>query len=95
MKPLVWNEEKNNSLKATRGISFDEVAELLETSHLLSVRVHPNPTRYPKQKLYIISYKEDIIIVPFVEEVGYIFLKTIYKSRKYRKQFIKKKGKKL
>ncbi|MEK7618100.1 MAG: toxin [Patescibacteria group bacterium] len=83
-----WNEQKNEELKKYRGISFDEMVEPLNNDAILDVKQHPNKLKYPKQFLMYIQYKGYVYIVPFVyENKNIIFLKTIFKSRKAKKEF--------
>ena len=84
MKYLNWDSEKNEILKHTRGISFEEVAYLIESDQILGVE--ENPGR-PNQKMYILEIENYAIIVPFVEKDNEIFLKTAFPSRKYTKRY--------
>ncbi len=84
MKYLNWDSEKNEILKHTRGISFEEIAYLIESDQILGVE--ENPGR-PKQKMYILEIENYAIIVPFVERDNEIFLKTAFPSRKYTKRY--------
>jgi len=79
MKELRWNLLKNERLKKTRGVSFEE----LINSELIDVLKHPSREN---QKIMLFKYKKCIWIVPFVEEDKYYFLKTLYPSRKYTKK---------
>ena len=85
-----FNEEKNELLKATRNISFEDALESIKKKKLLDNIAHPSK-RHPHQRLYIIEIKEYIYAVPYImnREKQEIFLKTIYPSRvltkKYRK----------
>ena len=85
-----WNEEKNKQLKEQRGISFEEIVLCIQEDRVATVLEHPNKERYPGQRLYLIEYKKQIFVVPFVvdaeEEV--IFLKTVYPSRYYTKKYL-------
>jgi uncharacterized DUF497 family protein len=85
-----WNEEKNRQLKEQRGISFEEIVLSIQEDRVITVLEHPNKERYPGQRLYLIEYKKQIYVVPFVvdaeEEV--IFLKTVYPSRFYTKKYL-------
>ncbi len=84
MKYLNWNFEKNEILKAKRGISFEQIAFLIESGHILGIEENP---RRPNQKIYILEIEGYAIIVPFVEEGNEIFLKTAFPSRKYTKRY--------
>jgi hypothetical protein len=83
-----WNEEKNEHLKAQRGISFERIVVAIEEGHLLDIIEHPNIERYKNQKILIVDIEGYAICVPFVEEVnGDFFLKTLFPSRKHTKKF--------
>ncbi len=87
MKRLRWSTEKNEILKQTRAVSFEEVALRIESDKILEVRRHPNQEKYPHQKIFVIAHAEYVYLVPFVEDDEEIFLKTIIPSRKARKEF--------
>lgn len=84
-----WNDEKNELLKQTRGISFEEIVIAIEEGHVVDVVRHQNRDRYPHQQIYLVACRDYIYAVPFVRDVEKreIFLKTIYPSRKYTKQY--------
>lgn len=84
MKYLSWSSDKNELLKQTRGISFEEIAYLIESGKLLGIE--ENPT-HPNQKLFVIEVENYAVIVPFVETETDIFLKTAFPSRKYTKRY--------
>lgn len=88
MKYIEWNEEKNQKLKAERGVSFEDVLVALEGGELLDTVEHPNKDRYGEQKIFIVSIDGYAYLVPFVEGEEKIFLKTIIPSRKATKQYI-------
>lgn len=89
MKEVRFDEVKNKLLKSGKGISFDEITELIKTNKQVKTIDHPNKNRYPKQKILLVRIRNHIYAVPFVEEVNYIFLKTIYPSEKYTKKLLK------
>jgi uncharacterized DUF497 family protein len=83
-----WDDEKNSILKKQRGISFEEIVVAILDNQILDVLEHPNRQQYPNQKLYVIEYQGYAYAVPYVEQEGEIFLKTIYPSRKYTKKYM-------
>lgn len=91
MKPFDWDEQKNKLLKVGRGIGFEEVVNAINDGHLLVVLKHPNPKKYPNQKVYVVTINNYAYSVPFVEGKETCFLKTIYPSRKYTKQYLNEK----
>jgi uncharacterized DUF497 family protein len=80
---IVWNESKNELLKATRGVSFEEVAQILEDKQ--EIALIKSPVRVG-QEYYIVRLHNYIHVVPAVINAdGEITLKTIFPSRKYEK----------
>jgi uncharacterized DUF497 family protein len=90
MKPFRWPSDKNEWLNAERGISFEEVTVAVETGALLDVVSHPNPAKYPRQKVMVVDVAGYAHLVPFVEEDDHYFLKTIIPSRNATRDFITK-----
>ena len=83
MREIRWNLLKNERLKRTRGVSFDEIIN----SKLIEIKKHP--TR-ENQNIMLFEYKRYIWVVPYVIEKDYIFLKTLFPSRKYTKEYRKR-----
>lgn len=71
---------KSDQLKRTRGTSFEEII----SSKFIAIKDHHNRTY---QKIMLFEYKSHILLVPFVETDGVVFLKTLYPSRKYTKLY--------
>jgi len=90
MKPFRWPPDKNDLLKAERGISFEEITVAVEAGGLLEVVPHPNTKKYPRQKVMVVEVTGYAYLVPFVEEGDHFFLKTIIPSRKATRDFIAK-----
>ncbi len=84
MKYLNWNSEKNEILKRERGISFEEIAYLIEAGQVIGIKENPG---YPNQRMYVLEIDNYAIIVPYVENDNEIFLKTAFSSRKYTKKY--------
>ena len=82
MKYLKWNSKKNEILKQQRGISFEEIAFMIESGKIIGIEENPG---HLNQKMYILEIDNYAIIVPFVENEDEIFLKTAFPSRKYSK----------
>ena len=88
MKRFNWNEEKNEQLRAQRGITFEEILFHIEHGDLLDVLEHPNPKRYPGQRILVVGVNDYAYLVPYVEDDRELFLKTIIPSRKATKQYM-------
>ena len=84
MKCLNWDSEKNEILKHVRGISFEEIAYLIESGQILGIEENP---RRANQKIYILEIENYAVVVPFIENDNEIFLKTAFPSRKYAKRY--------
>ena len=87
MKTYRWSEKKNEQLKQSRGISFEDIVLALESGGLLDVLTHPNPRRYPNQKVLVVAVMKYVYLVPQVEEPDHVFLKTIIPSRKATRDY--------
>jgi len=87
---IKFNEEKNQLLKATRNISFEDVLKALQEKRLLANIKHPSQ-KHLHQQVYIIQIKEYSYAVPYILNVEKkeIFLKTIYPSRFFTKKYLK------
>ena len=84
-----WDPEKNKLLKQTRDISFEEIVICILENKIKAVLQNPNKNKYPGQKIYLIEYNNYIYVVSFVKKgKDEIFLKTIYPSRKYTKEYL-------
>ena len=92
MKPFRWAADKNEALKSTRGVSFENVVVAVETDGLLDVVVRPNKSKYPHQKVLIVSFDSYVYLVPCVEEADHFFLKTVIPSRKATRDYLKQGG---
>ena len=88
MKPFRWSAEKNEVLKLERGISFERIVVAVESGGLLDILAHPNQAKYPRQRVLVVSCDSYAYLVPFVEEEGYFFLKTVIPSRKATRDFL-------
>ena len=84
MKYLNWNSKKNKTLKRERGITFEEIAYMIESAQIIGIEEKPGR---PNQKMYILEIANYAIIVPFIENDKEIFLKTAFPSRKYTKRY--------
>jgi uncharacterized DUF497 family protein len=88
MKQYDWNQEKNEWLRAERGITFENIIYHLDHGGLLDAIEHPNKKLYPNQRIFIVNVEGYVHLVPFVESEDTIFLKTIIPSRKMTKLYL-------
>ncbi len=89
-----WDQEKNEQLKAERGISFDQVVMHIERADVLDVYEHPNEKKYPNQQILVVRIEDYVYLVPFVESKEGRFLKTIMPSRKATRHYLGEKDEK-
>jgi len=82
MKEIRWSLLKNERLKRTRGVSFEEIIG----AKLVGIKKHPSRKN---QNIMLFRYKRHIWVVPYVVEMDCIFLKTLFPSRKYTKEYRK------
>jgi uncharacterized DUF497 family protein len=88
MKPFRWSLEKNEALRSERGISFESIVVAIESGGLLDILAHPNPAKYPNQRVLVVACDNYAYLVPFVEEADYFFLKTVIPSRKATRDYL-------
>ena len=82
MKPFAWSPEKNAQLLVERQLCFEAVVVAIEAGDFLDVQEHPNPQRYPGQRILVVRLHGYIHLVPMIETEEHLFLKTIIPSRK-------------
>ena len=91
MKPFNWNHYKNHKLIKVRKISFEDILFNIQKGRLLDDIEHPNKTKYPNQRVFVVEVDGYAYLVPYVEDNHEIFLKTIIPSRKATKQYLEDK----
>jgi hypothetical protein len=89
VKPFRWDHGKNEQLKAQRDISFEEIVLAIEAGGLFDILQHANRRKYPNQLVFVVAVEEYAYLVPFVEEPGFYFLKTIIASRKATRDYLR------
>ena len=88
MKPFRWSPEKNEAVKAERGISFESIVVSIEAGGLLDILVHQNQAKYPRQRVLVVACDNYVYLVPFAEEEDYFFLKTVIPNRKATRDYL-------
>ena len=83
MKKIEWSLLKSERLKETRGVSFEEIIN----AKLIGIRKHPSRK---SQKIMLFEHKGYVWVVPYVVEKNHIFLKTLFPSRRYTKEYRKR-----
>lgn len=82
---FAYGKEKNELLKQSRGIGFEEIILAIDSGRVLDVYDHPDQANYPGQKIYVVEALDYVYLVPFVRNNEEIFLKTIIPSRKAKR----------
>lgn len=90
MRYFDWNNEKNEHLKKTRNVSFEEVVLAMERGNLLDRKKHPNSKKYPNQFVLYVQMEDYVYVVPCVESEEKVFLKTIIPDRKATKHYLER-----
>ena len=89
MKYFDWNDAKNEILKKTRGVSFEQVELAIALGDLIDRVKHPNSAKYPNQEVFLVKIEDYIYSVPYVEDDERIFLKTIIPNSKATKKYFR------
>ena len=84
MPEYKWDPLKSKRLKLARGASFEEVLK----GQFIGMMEHPTRA---DQKVLLMWYQNYVWALPCIKTEGEVFLKTLYKCRKYTKIF--KRGK--
>jgi uncharacterized DUF497 family protein len=87
---FVWNENKNNLLKKTRNISFEQIILSIEQKQVVDVIENPNQEKYKGQIYLMVEHNNYIYVVPAcISSSGEeCHLKTIFPSRKYTTKYL-------
>ena len=83
-----WDVEKNKILAETRGITFEEIVQKIESGAVVVDTKHPNKKKYPNQKIMVIDIDGYAYLVPYVIDNNIYFLKTIIPSRRATKKYL-------
>ena len=69
-------------------IPFEQVELAIASGDLVDRIKHPNPAKYPDQKIFLVKIESYIFSVPYVEDNERIFLKTIIPNSKATKKYL-------
>lgn len=82
---ITWDEKKNEWLKSTRSVSFEQIAGILLDKQYLDIV--ENPIR-PDQQYFVMAIRSYTWLVPFVIDADdRIVLKPAFPSRKYHRLY--------
>ena len=87
-----YSGKKDLVLRKNRGIGFEEVIVAINGLGVLDDIDHFNKKKYPNQRIFIVNLNDKVYAVPYVKDKvrDLIFLKTIYPSRKLKKEYVEK-----
>ena len=88
MKSFRWSVEKNDLLKRSRGVCLESIVVAVESDGLLGIVEHPYVTKYPNQRVLVVSFDGYVHLVPCVEVADYFLLKTVIPSRKATRNYL-------
>lgn len=81
---ISWSGEKNDLLKVTRGVSFEDVRIEIAAGRFIGPEANPG---HPTQRRIVVTLCGYPHVVPIVIDAdGNWFLKTIFPSRKEKKE---------
>ena len=86
-----WSDEKNEKLKKSRNIGFEEIVIAIEKGNVLDIIKNPSK-KYFNQFVFVIEIESYAYAVPAVKAENEYFLKTIFPSRKLTQKYIEKKN---
>jgi hypothetical protein len=69
-------------------VSFEQVVLAIVSGDLVDRVKHPNPEKYPDQKVLLVKIEDYIYSIPYVEDDEKIFLKTIIPNSKATKKYL-------
>jgi len=83
---IIWDDDKNQKLQNERGISFDEISEIILRKEYLDILENPSGS---SQQIFVIKFNNYIYSVPFILDSQLnIILKTAFSSRKLNKKYM-------
>ena len=88
---FTWNQQKNELLKATRNISFEDIVDSIQNGNVLDIVENTKNNSYQGQEIFILLVEKDNYIyeVPFRKNNSEINLITAFRNRKLNKRYNK------
>jgi uncharacterized DUF497 family protein len=85
-----WRDDKNELLRKTRRVSFEQVVQAIANGQLVDVLENPNQRQYAGQIFLLVRLDRYIYVVPATldTENEHCRLITIYPSRKYTRRYL-------
>ena len=85
MDKFKWDKGKNRVLKETRSVSFEMIEEAIRSGNILDIVKNKNYEHQKMMHVYV-KLKDYVYVVPFEIRDDYIWLITIFPSRKVTKK---------
>ncbi len=88
-----FDNDKSTLLKETRGMSFEDLLDLVYKGNVVDNIEHNSPKKHPNQNILIIKTSSHLYAMPYVidDKKKMIFLKTAYPSHDLTKKYEKNK----
>jgi uncharacterized DUF497 family protein len=80
--PIVWDSKKNEFLIEQRGISFEDIEDIIKKDKIISIKDNKSEN-FPNQKILIFAFDNYIWTCPCLVEKHQIVLKTAFPNRKF------------
>jgi len=86
-----YSRQKDLILRETRGISFEDVIDAIESGNVLDNFRHPNKKKYPNQWMFVVKINDYAYLVPYIKDnIRKVnFLKTFYPNKKATSKYLK------
>ena len=81
---FIYDEKKNQILFETRGITFEQVIEIISEEGVLLDFQHPNSDDYPNQRMMVIAIDHYPHCIPYMMDGNKFVLKTVFKDRRFK-----------
>jgi hypothetical protein len=88
-REIRWSAEKDELLRSESkrgGIGLSECAVAIEEGRILADLPHP---KRQNQRMFVIEINDYAYVVPYVVDDGWIYLKTMFPSRKHLAQYLR------
>ena len=86
--PLVWADDKNESLIKRHGIGFENLILAINSGGLLDDLPHRNQEIFSHQRQAYVQLENYVYVVSYVPDNDHTFLKTFYPSRTATKRYL-------
>jgi len=83
-----WDSYKNQKLRKTRGVDFEDVVEAIAAGKILDVLKHHNKEKYSGQYLIVVEINDYAYVVPCRIKDDTVFFITVYPSRKMTRKYL-------